>query len=57
MASSHPLSDSLGFLQLLANAIRWQILQRLAGTDMHVQELVEVVQQPQNLVSYHLESR
>ena len=54
MASSHPLSDPLGFLQLLANAIRWQILQRLAGTDMHVQELVEVVQQPQNLVSYHL---
>ena len=54
MASTHPLSNPLGFLRLLANEIRWQLLQRLAGTDMHVQELVEALQQPQNLVSYHL---
>jgi protein-tyrosine-phosphatase/DNA-binding transcriptional ArsR family regulator len=42
------------FLQLLGHEVRWRLLQALAFTDMHVQELVEAVKRPQNLVSYHL---
>lgn len=42
------------FLKLLAHDIRWQILQILAQGDRRVQELVELVGRPQNLVSYHL---
>jgi protein-tyrosine-phosphatase len=41
-------------LQLLGHEVRWQLLKALASTDMHVQELVETVNKPQNLVSYHL---
>jgi ArsR family transcriptional regulator, arsenate/arsenite/antimonite-responsive transcriptional repressor / arsenate reductase (thioredoxin) len=48
------ISNPPEFLQLLSNDIRWRLLQALAVTDMHVQELVEVVSKPQNLVSYHL---
>jgi len=42
------------FLQLLGHEVRWQLLKALAFTDMHVQELVEAVKRPQNLISYHL---
>lgn len=44
----------LPFLKLLAHDIRWKILVLLARSDYCVQELVRFVEQPQNLVSYHL---
>lgn len=42
------------FLKLLAHDIRWKILVLLAHSDHRVQELVHLLDQPQNLVSYHL---
>ena len=42
------------FLKLLADEQRWKLLEALAFSDRRVQELVRVLQQPQNLVSYHL---
>lgn len=42
------------FLKLLANDVRWGLLQALAHGDHRVQELVEAVDLPMNLVSYHL---
>lgn len=47
-------SQSLGFLKLLAHDIRWQLVSALLTGDYRVQELVEQVGQPMNLVSYHL---
>lgn len=41
-------------LKLLGHDLRWQLAASLAHTDMRVQELVERLGQPQNLVSYHL---
>ncbi|MEJ2599355.1 MAG: MarR family transcriptional regulator [Anaerolineales bacterium] len=41
-------------LKLLSHDLRWQLLASLANTDLRVQELVERLGQPQNLVSYHL---
>lgn len=42
------------FLQLAAHPVRWRLLAELARSDRRVRELVELVGQPQNLVSYHL---
>jgi len=42
------------FLKLLAHDLRWQLLAALAHSDYRVQELVERVNRPVNLVSYHL---
>ncbi len=42
------------FLKLLAHDIRWKILVLLGRSDYCVQELVHLIEQPQNLVSYHL---
>jgi ArsR family transcriptional regulator, arsenate/arsenite/antimonite-responsive transcriptional repressor / arsenate reductase (thioredoxin) len=42
------------FLRLAAHPLRWQLLTELAGSDYRVRELVARVEQPQNLVSYHL---
>jgi protein-tyrosine-phosphatase len=42
------------FLKLLAHEIRWNILTLLARSDYRVQELVQQLKQPQNLISYHL---
>jgi ArsR family transcriptional regulator, arsenate/arsenite/antimonite-responsive transcriptional repressor / arsenate reductase (thioredoxin) len=42
------------FFKLLAHDIRWNILVLLARSDYCVQELVHLIQKPQNLVSYHL---
>jgi ArsR family transcriptional regulator, arsenate/arsenite/antimonite-responsive transcriptional repressor / arsenate reductase (thioredoxin) len=41
-------------LKLLAHDLRWQLVTALAGSDRRVQELVEQLARPQNLVSYHL---
>ncbi len=48
------LNSSLEFLKLLAHELRWQLLAALAVGDWRVQELVERVGRPMNLVSYHL---
>ena len=42
------------FLQLLADANRWQLLRELAQSDRRVTELTALVGKQQNLVSYHL---
>lgn len=49
-ASSPPLT----FLKLLAHDIRWRMLLALARSDHRVNELVRIIEQPPNLVSYHL---
>lgn len=42
------------FIKLLANDVRWGMLKALAKGDRQVNELVTLLQQPMNLVSYHL---
>ena len=42
------------FLRLLAHDVRWNVLRLLASGDYRVNELVAHVEQPMNLVSYHL---
>jgi protein-tyrosine-phosphatase len=41
-------------LKLAGHAVRWNLLTWLARSDYRVQELVERLKLPQNLVSYHL---
>jgi protein-tyrosine-phosphatase/DNA-binding transcriptional ArsR family regulator len=55
MEATATLSQPPGFLKLLSHPLRWQILKILAQTDLRVQELVQRLNQPQNLVSYHLQ--
>jgi protein-tyrosine-phosphatase len=43
-----------GVIGLLANPLRWQLLQQLVASDRTVRELTALVGEPQNLVSYHL---
>ncbi len=47
-------NSSLDFLKLLAHDVRWHLLATLAESDRRVQELVALLQRPQNLISYHL---
>jgi protein-tyrosine-phosphatase/DNA-binding transcriptional ArsR family regulator len=42
------------FIRLLAHNVRWAILKALTIGDHRVQELVALVNEPMNLVSYHL---
>jgi len=42
------------FLQLIADPLRWQLLNELGRSDRRVSELCELVGKPQSLVSYHL---
>lgn len=42
------------FLQLAGHELRWQLMRELAGSDRRVRELMVGLDQPQNLVSYHL---
>lgn len=42
------------FLQLAGHPLRWRLLGELARSDRIVNELAELVGEPQNLVSYHL---
>lgn len=42
------------FVRLVAHPLRWQLLTALADSDYRVRELVTLLGQPQNLVSYHL---
>lgn len=54
MRATRLANPSLEFLKLLAHPIRWRVLLSLAHSDYRVQELVALLRQPQNLVSYHL---
>ena len=47
-------TQPLLFLKLLAHDIRWRILLALSRSDYRVNELVKLIKQPPNLVSYHL---
>ena len=40
--------------KLAGHPVRWNLLMRLARSDERVQDLVEQLKLPQNLVSYHL---
>ncbi|MDG9674036.1 ArsR family transcriptional regulator [Micromonospora sp. DH14] len=42
------------FVRLAAHPLRWRLLTALAASDYRVRELVTLVDEPQNLVSYHL---
>jgi protein-tyrosine-phosphatase len=42
------------FVRLAAHPLRWRLLAELADSDYRVRELVARVEEPQNLVSYHL---
>lgn len=42
------------FLQLAGHPLRWRLLVELARSDRTVRELTGLVDEPQNLVSYHL---
>jgi ArsR family transcriptional regulator, arsenate/arsenite/antimonite-responsive transcriptional repressor / arsenate reductase (thioredoxin) len=42
------------FLQLAGHPIRWRLLSELGRSDRRVRELCALLEQPQNLVSYHL---
>ena len=42
------------FVKLLAHPLRWRLLEELTQSDRAVRELTELVDEPQNLVSYHL---
>ncbi|HEV7526360.1 MAG TPA: helix-turn-helix domain-containing protein [Acidimicrobiia bacterium] len=43
-----------GFVRLVAHPVRWKLLRELARSDRAVRELTARVDEPQNLVSYHL---
>src|SRR5262249_57243464 len=43
-----------GFLRLAGHRLRWRLLSELARSDRQVRELKALLDQPQNLVSYHL---
>ncbi|WP_371878834.1 arsenate reductase/protein-tyrosine-phosphatase family protein [Amycolatopsis roodepoortensis] len=48
------MSDPPPFVRLASDPLRWRLLRELSHGDRRVRELVELVGQPQNLVSYHL---
>jgi protein-tyrosine-phosphatase len=54
MSANITLSQPPAFLKLLAHDLRWQMLGLLARSDYCGRELVRLLGQPQNLVSYHL---
>jgi len=41
-------------MQMASHPVRWALLTELAASDRRVRELVAAVDEPQNLVSYHL---
>ncbi|WP_230688730.1 ArsR family transcriptional regulator [Micromonospora sp. WMMC415] len=52
VAQGHPAPA--GVARLAAHPLRWRLLTELAASDYRVRELVTLVGEPQNLVSYHL---
>jgi protein-tyrosine-phosphatase/DNA-binding MarR family transcriptional regulator len=54
MVAAPETLDAPSVLQLLAHDLRWRLVASLARSDYHVKELVAFLEQPPNLVSYHL---
>lgn len=54
MARTDEAGGALGFLQLIAEPHRWELLRELTSSDRRVGELTQLLGEPQNLVSYHL---
>jgi protein-tyrosine-phosphatase len=54
MITTTLLNDPPAILKILAHDLRWKLIVTLTRSDYRVQELVSLLQQPQNLVSYHL---
>src|SRR5262249_12800911 len=52
--TERPGRAPLACLQLVADPRRWRLLDELGRSDRRVGELCELVDKPQNLVSYHL---
>jgi DNA-binding transcriptional ArsR family regulator len=48
------LSAPPSFVQLAGHPVRWRLMGELARSDRRVRELARLLDQPQNLVSYHL---
>ena len=46
--------DPPAFVGLVAHPLRWRLLRELARSDRAVWELTRLIDEPQNLVSYHL---
>ncbi|MFC6084195.1 arsenate reductase/protein-tyrosine-phosphatase family protein [Sphaerisporangium aureirubrum] len=49
-----PVRTAPAFVRMAAHPLRWRMMTELAVSDYRVRELVELLGQPQNLVSYHL---
>ncbi len=49
-----PAQPAPAFVRLAGHPLRWRLLTELATSDYRVRELVDLVDHPQNLVSYHL---
>lgn len=54
MVGNHSNIAPPDFLQLAGHPLRWRLLGELARSDRTVHELMAIVGEPQNLVSYHL---
>jgi protein-tyrosine-phosphatase/DNA-binding transcriptional ArsR family regulator len=54
MTTSFETVRAPAVLQLLAHDLRWRLVSLLARGDYQVHELVRMIEQPTNLVSYHL---
>jgi ArsR family transcriptional regulator, arsenate/arsenite/antimonite-responsive transcriptional repressor / arsenate reductase (thioredoxin) len=54
MAASGSETSGAEVLRLLGDEQRWRLLEELAKSDLRVGELVDRLDRPQNLVSYHL---
>lgn len=55
MSINISLSRSPRFFKVLAHDVRWKILSVLTRSDYRGQELVQLLKQPQNSVSYHIQ--
>ena len=54
METAFSSASAPDFLKLLAHDLRWKILTLLARSDYNGQEFMRLLEQPQNLMSYHL---
>lgn len=52
--ASRELAAPPSFVRLAGHPVRWRLMGELARSDRRVRELVRLLDQPQNLVSYHL---
>jgi protein-tyrosine-phosphatase/DNA-binding transcriptional ArsR family regulator len=53
-AATAPTGEPPSFVRLAAHPVRWRLLEELVQSDRAVRELTRLVDEPQNLVSYHL---